>query len=50
MAESRRQADEFGMDHFHLYENRADAQKLGQNLNGKSCRKPNRTKIRAYKN
>ena len=50
MAESRGQADEIGTDHFQLYENRADVQKLGQNFNEKSCRKPNRTKTSAYEN
>jgi len=38
------------MDHFQLYENRADVRKLGQNFDEKSRRKPNRTKTRAYEN
>ena len=50
VAESRRQVDQFGMDHFQLYKNRADVRKLGQNFNKKSRRKLNCTKTRAYGN
>ena len=50
MAESLEQADEFGTDHFQLYENQADAQKLEQIFNKKSRRKPNGTKTGVYEN
>ena len=44
MAESRRQADEFGTDHFQLYEN------WDKILTKKNCQKPNCTKTGAYEN
>ena len=43
-AESYGQEDEFGTDHFQLYEN------WDKFLTKKSHRKPNRTKSRAYEN
>ena len=38
MAELRGQADKFGTNHFQLYENQADVQKLVENSDKKSLR------------